>query len=61
MPASLCGTWEMINSVNMEGYMIALGKFLNLIKLTSDITFLLNDLRCLHFNSSDFNCAFRCL
>ncbi|XP_027144063.1 retinoid-binding protein 7a [Larimichthys crocea] len=25
MPASLCGTWEMINSVNMEGYMIALG------------------------------------
>ncbi|TMS16157.1 Retinoid-binding protein 7 [Larimichthys crocea] len=25
MPASLCGTWEMINNVNMEGYMIALG------------------------------------
>ncbi len=25
MPASLCGTWEMISNVNMEGYMIALG------------------------------------
>uniref|UniRef100_A0A4W6CGT1 Retinol binding protein 7a, cellular n=1 Tax=Lates calcarifer TaxID=8187 RepID=A0A4W6CGT1_LATCA len=25
MPASLCGTWDMISNVNFEGYMIALG------------------------------------
>ncbi|KAL7398544.1 hypothetical protein ABVT39_011338 [Epinephelus coioides] len=25
MPAGLCGTWDMITSVNLEGYMIALG------------------------------------
>ncbi|KAK3547101.1 hypothetical protein QTP86_011770 [Hemibagrus guttatus] len=25
MPASLCGTWEILNSTNLEGYMIALG------------------------------------
>ncbi|XP_059189443.1 retinoid-binding protein 7a [Centropristis striata] len=25
MPASLCGTWDMISCVNAEGYMIALG------------------------------------
>ncbi|XP_028266533.1 retinoid-binding protein 7a [Parambassis ranga] len=25
MPASLCGTWDMISNVNLEGYMIALG------------------------------------
>ncbi|KAF6735508.1 Retinoid-binding protein 7 [Oryzias melastigma] len=25
MPASICGTWEMISNVNFEGYMIALG------------------------------------
>ncbi|XP_073327019.1 retinoid-binding protein 7a [Pagrus major] len=25
MPASLCGTWEMISNVNLDGYMIALG------------------------------------
>lgn len=25
MPAGLCGTWDMISSVNLEGYMIALG------------------------------------
>ncbi|XP_068600449.1 retinoid-binding protein 7a [Brachionichthys hirsutus] len=25
MPASFCGTWDMISSVNMEGYMIAIG------------------------------------
>ncbi|KAM9350824.1 retinoid-binding protein 7a isoform 1-T2 [Symphorus nematophorus] len=25
MPASLCGTWEMLSNVNFEGYMIALG------------------------------------
>lgn len=28
MPASICGSWEMISNVNMEGYMMALGKFL---------------------------------
>lgn len=27
MPASICGSWEMVSNVNMEGYMIALGKF----------------------------------
>ncbi|XP_066527482.1 retinoid-binding protein 7a [Hoplias malabaricus] len=25
MPASLCGTWDMLSNVNFEGYMIALG------------------------------------
>ncbi|XP_008280814.1 retinoid-binding protein 7a [Stegastes partitus] len=25
MPASFCGTWDMISSANIEGYMIALG------------------------------------
>ncbi|KAM8754552.1 retinoid-binding protein 7a [Acanthopagrus schlegelii] len=25
MPASFCGTWEMISNVNFEGYMITLG------------------------------------
>uniref|UniRef100_A0A3Q1GC15 Cellular retinoic acid-binding protein 1 n=1 Tax=Acanthochromis polyacanthus TaxID=80966 RepID=A0A3Q1GC15_9TELE len=25
MPASLCGTWDMISNVNLEGYMITLG------------------------------------
>lgn len=25
MPASLCGTWDMISNVNFEGYMMALG------------------------------------
>ncbi|XP_042348107.1 retinoid-binding protein 7a [Plectropomus leopardus] len=25
MPASLCGTWDMISNVNLEGYMIAIG------------------------------------
>uniref|UniRef100_A0A8C4ICS2 Cellular retinoic acid-binding protein 1 n=1 Tax=Dicentrarchus labrax TaxID=13489 RepID=A0A8C4ICS2_DICLA len=25
MPASLCGTWDIISNVNLEGYMIALG------------------------------------
>ncbi|KAG7472761.1 hypothetical protein MATL_G00112340 [Megalops atlanticus] len=25
MPASICGTWEMISNVNFDGYMIALG------------------------------------
>ncbi|KAM3872501.1 retinoid-binding protein 7a [Diretmus argenteus] len=25
MPASLCGTWDMVSSVNLEGYMAALG------------------------------------
>lgn len=25
MPVSFCGTWDMVSSVNMEGYMIALG------------------------------------
>ncbi|XP_029975140.1 retinoid-binding protein 7a [Salarias fasciatus] len=25
MPASLCGTWDIISNVNFEGYMIALG------------------------------------
>ncbi|XP_071763485.1 retinoid-binding protein 7a [Centroberyx gerrardi] len=25
MPASLCGTWDMMSNVNFEGYMIALG------------------------------------
>ncbi|MCJ8741531.1 hypothetical protein PDJAM_G00071700 [Pangasius djambal] len=25
MPASLCGTWEMLSNINLEGYMIALG------------------------------------
>ncbi|KAI2649655.1 Ubiquitin conjugation factor E4 B [Labeo rohita] len=25
MPVSLCGTWDMVSNVNMEGYMIALG------------------------------------
>lgn len=25
MPASLCGTWDMISNVNFEGYMITLG------------------------------------
>ncbi|RVE70474.1 hypothetical protein OJAV_G00064260 [Oryzias javanicus] len=25
MPASICGTWEMISNVNFEGYMMALG------------------------------------
>ncbi|KAM7404561.1 hypothetical protein PAMP_011898 [Pampus punctatissimus] len=25
MPASLCGTWDLISNVNLEGYMIALG------------------------------------
>ncbi|CAJ1085413.1 retinoid-binding protein 7a [Xyrichtys novacula] len=25
MPASLCGTWDLISSANFEGYMIALG------------------------------------
>lgn len=27
MPASICGNWEMVSNANMEGYMIALGKF----------------------------------
>lgn len=27
MPASICGSWEMVSNANMEGYMIALGKF----------------------------------
>lgn len=27
MPASICGSWEMVSSVNMDGYMIALGEF----------------------------------
>lgn len=26
MPASLCGTWDIISNVNLDGYMIALGK-----------------------------------
>ncbi|KAL0158033.1 hypothetical protein M9458_046109, partial [Cirrhinus mrigala] len=25
MPVSLCGTWDMVSNVNLEGYMIALG------------------------------------
>uniref|UniRef100_A0A3P9IWB2 Cellular retinoic acid-binding protein 1 n=1 Tax=Oryzias latipes TaxID=8090 RepID=A0A3P9IWB2_ORYLA len=25
MPASICGTWELISNVNFEGYMVALG------------------------------------
>ncbi|KAB5546184.1 hypothetical protein PHYPO_G00069180 [Pangasianodon hypophthalmus] len=25
MPASLCGTWEILSNINLEGYMIALG------------------------------------
>uniref|UniRef100_A0A8D3B6J6 Cellular retinoic acid-binding protein 1 n=1 Tax=Scophthalmus maximus TaxID=52904 RepID=A0A8D3B6J6_SCOMX len=25
MPACLCGTWDIVSNVNMEGYMIALG------------------------------------
>ncbi|CAL1605992.1 unnamed protein product [Knipowitschia caucasica] len=25
MPASLCGTWDMVSNVNLEGYMMALG------------------------------------
>lgn len=25
MPASLCGTWDLVSNVNLEGYMIALG------------------------------------
>lgn len=25
MPASLCGSWDMISNVNFEGYMVALG------------------------------------
>lgn len=29
MPTSLCGSWEMISNVNMDGYMIALGEFLS--------------------------------
>lgn len=35
MPVSLCGTWDMVSNVNMEGYMIALGKsaFFLLLKL----------------------------
>lgn len=26
MPASLCGTWDIVSNVNFEGYMIALGE-----------------------------------
>lgn len=26
MPVSLCGSWDMVSNVNLEGYMIALGK-----------------------------------
>uniref|UniRef100_A0A7N9AW66 Cellular retinoic acid-binding protein 1 n=1 Tax=Mastacembelus armatus TaxID=205130 RepID=A0A7N9AW66_9TELE len=25
MPANLCGTWDIISNVNLEGYMVALG------------------------------------
>uniref|UniRef100_A0A667WQ41 Cellular retinoic acid-binding protein 1 n=1 Tax=Myripristis murdjan TaxID=586833 RepID=A0A667WQ41_9TELE len=25
MPSSLCGTWDMVSNVNLEGYMITLG------------------------------------
>lgn len=28
MPASFCGTWEMLSNSNLDGYMIALGKAL---------------------------------
>ncbi|XP_067384092.1 retinoid-binding protein 7a isoform X3 [Channa argus] len=33
MPASLCGTWEIISNVNFEGYMVALGIGPNLQKI----------------------------
>lgn len=29
MLSSICGTWDMVSNVNFEGYMIALGKYLD--------------------------------
>lgn len=43
MPACLCGTWDIVSNVNMEGYMIALGK-----SLTHFIHCALKDLKYLH-------------
>ncbi|XP_029011545.1 retinoid-binding protein 7a isoform X2 [Betta splendens] len=33
MPASLCGTWDIISNTNFEGYMVALGISPNLRKI----------------------------
>ncbi|CAK6951283.1 retinoid-binding protein 7a [Scomber scombrus] len=39
MPASLCGTWDMISNVNFEGYMIALGVSAYLRKIALRLKF----------------------
>uniref|UniRef100_A0A8C9RRH6 Retinol binding protein 7a, cellular n=1 Tax=Scleropages formosus TaxID=113540 RepID=A0A8C9RRH6_SCLFO len=32
MPDSLCGTWDMVSSINFEGYMVALSRWGGLVK-----------------------------
>lgn len=39
MPISLCGTWDLISSVNFEGYMIALGISPSLRKIALKLKF----------------------
>lgn len=42
MPASFCGSWEIISNVNFEGYMIALGKSLKHVVLTQQCSQILH-------------------
>ncbi|XP_053173749.1 retinoid-binding protein 7a [Scomber japonicus] len=39
MPASFCGTWDMVSNVNLEGYMMALGISVYLRKIALRLKF----------------------